>query len=263
MSMVRDEISRVISNTAYQAYERKLERSVMSEEVPHHVAIIMDGNRRYARSFGWSVGEGHTRGKEKLEEVMQWCMDLGIRILTVFAFSTENFNRDEDEVEHLMHLFDENFRALGDDERVHRNRIKVKVMGRRDLMSPEVVEAIEYAEERTKDYDEYCYNIAVAYGGREEIVNAVRQIAKKVEEGGIKIDDIDEQLISAHMYTANMPDPDLVLRTSGEVRVSNFLLWQMAYSELYFADVFWPGFRRIDFLRAIRSCQQRRRRYGM
>ena len=259
---MRDEITRVIANTAYQTYERKLERDVKDGNVPDHVAVIMDGNRRFAKELGFSTSEGHERGKDKLEEVMQWCMELGIKILTVYAFSTENVSRDEDEVDYLMDLFIRSFRNLGDDERIHKNRIQVKVLGQRDALPDNVKEAIDYAEERTKDYDNYFYNICIAYGGREEIVHAIKQIGHKVENGEIAVDDIDEAMISEHLYTSHVPDPDLVLRTSGEIRVSNFLLWQMAYSELYFADIYWPGFRRIDFLRAIRSYQMRKRRYG-
>jgi len=259
---MRDEITRVIAHTAYNTYERKLEKEVLDGNVPNHIAIIMDGNRRFARECGFTTSEGHERGKDKLEEVMQWCVDLGIKVLTVYAFSTENVNREEEEIGCLMDLFERSFRNLGDDERVHRNKMKVKVIGQRDILPDNVKAAIDYAESKTADYDGYFYNICIAYGGREEIVHAFRQIACKVEKGEIRAEDIDEEMISEHLYTSHVPDPDLVLRTSGEIRVSNFLLWQMAYSELYFADVYWPGFRRIDFLRAIRSYQMRKRRYG-
>ena len=259
---LQKEISKLVSNTAYNAYEAKLEKEVFEEEMPKHLAIIMDGNRRFAREMGMEAGSGHVQGKQKLEEVIEWCHKAGIRILTVYAFSTENFSRSEDEVELLMEMFEENFRALGDDERVHKNGIRVKVLGDRDLLPQGVKDAIEYVEGRTRDYDQYYYNIAIAYGGRQEIVYALKQVAAKVTAGEIEVEDIDEKEISQHMYTSHVPDPDLVLRTSGEVRISNFLLWQMAYSELYFTDIYWPGFRYIDFLRAVRSYQQRRRRYG-
>jgi tritrans,polycis-undecaprenyl-diphosphate synthase [geranylgeranyl-diphosphate specific] len=161
-----------------------------------------------------------------------------------------------------MHLFAENFRRVGDDERVHRHKIRVSVFGNRELLPPEVIEAIEYAEGRTEQYDQYRFNVAVAYGGREEILRAIRDVVLDAQAGKVDPDDVDEKFFSKRLYTADLPDPDLVLRTSGEERISNFLLWQLAYSELYFVDVYWPGFRKIDFLRALRSYQMRQRRYG-
>jgi len=259
---LQKEISKIVSTTAYNAYEAKLEKEVLSGEMPRHLAIIMDGNRRFAREMGMEPNSGHVKGREKLEEVIGWCQSAGIRVLTVYAFSTENFSRDEDEVELLMEMFEEKFRALGDAERIHKNKIRIKVLGDREMLPRGVQESIGYVEERTKDYDQNFYNIAIAYGGRQEIVYALKQVAAKVKAGEVEVDEIDEKMISQHMYTAHVPDPDLVLRTSGEVRISNFLLWQMAYSELYFTDIYWPGFRYIDFLRAVRSYQQRRRRYG-
>ncbi len=256
------EITRIISEAAYQAYEKKLTREILQGPIPNHLAIIMDGNRRFAQEIGLSSAEGHRKGREKLEEVLEWCLDLGVRILTVYAFSTENLSRDDDEIRDLMNLFAVNFRRAGDDERVHENRIRIKVLGQKEILPKEVQEAIDYAESRTGDYDQYFFNLAVAYGGRQEIVDAIREVVGDAKTGKIAVDDIDENLFSKHLYTADLPDPDLVLRTSGEERISNFLLWQLAYSELYFVDVFWPGFRKIDFLRAIRSFQMRRRRFG-
>ncbi len=256
------EISRLISEAAYQAYERRLLREVLQGPIPRHVAIIMDGNRRFARELGLSSTDGHRKGKEKLEEVLEWCLDVGINILTVYAFSTENLQRDDEELQELMKLFAENFRKVGDDERVHKHHIRVKVLGQKNLLPPEVQEAIDYAESRTEDYDQYFFNLAVAYGSRQEIVEAIRRVVTDAKSGKVDLDEIDETFFSKRLYTGDLPDPDLVLRTSGEERVSNFLLWQLAYSELYFVDVFWPGFRKIDFLRAIRSFQMRQRRFG-
>jgi tritrans,polycis-undecaprenyl-diphosphate synthase [geranylgeranyl-diphosphate specific] len=222
----------------------------------------MDGNRRFAKELGIEPAEGHLKGKDKLEEVMDWCLEVGVTILTVFAFSTENLKRKSEEVDKLMELFAENFRKAGDDQRAHKHGIRVKALGQKKLLPKKVQEAIEYAEEKTKDYDNYLYNIAVAYGSREEILEAIREIADDVRSGNLDSKDIDEKVFSSYLYTADLPDPDLVLRTSGEERVSNFLLWQLAYSELYFADIYWPGFRKVDFLRAIRSYQKRQRRFG-
>jgi len=259
---IKDEISRVIANTAYNTYEKRLMKEVRESRMPNHVAVIMDGNRRFAKEFGLTTEEGHVKGKDKLEELLDWCMELGIKVLTVYAFSTENLKRDIDEVESLMKLFQDNFYRLGDDERVHRHHIKVTVLGQKDLLPDNVKEAIEYAETRTAGYSNYFYNIATAYGSRQEIIQAIKQIALKVKDGQLEVDDIDEQTFSNYLYTADFPDPDLILRTSGEERISNFLLWQLAYAELYFTDVYWPGFRKIDFLRAIRSYQLRQRRFG-
>ncbi len=256
------DITRIISDAAYQAYEKKILAEVRTAPVPHHVAIIMDGNRRFAQEWGMPTADGHVKGKDKLEEVLDWCLDVGVRILTVYAFSTENFNRHDREVQTLMRLFKENFYRVGDDERVHKNGIRVRVLGQKDLLPPEVQEAIAYAEGRTAHYKNYMFNLAVAYGGREEILEAIRRLVADARAGNIAPEEIDEKFFSRRLYTADMPDPDLVLRTSGEERISNFLLWQLAYSELYFVDVYWPGFRRIDFLKAIRSYQMRRRRYG-
>ena len=256
------DVSRIISDAAYQAYEGRLLRQVLSAPPPNHLAIIMDGNRRFAEEIGLSGVGGHEKGRDKLEEVLQWCLDTGVRVLTVYAFSTENFMRPTKEVEHLMRLFAENFRRVGGEKRVHEHRVRIRAFGRRDLLPKDVVEAIEYAEECTKDYNQYSLNLAVAYGGREEIVEAMRSLARDAASGSLDPETIDAKMLSARLYTADLPDPDLVLRTSGEERVSNFLLWQLAYSELYFVDVYWPGFRKVDFLRAIRAYQQRRRRHG-
>lgn len=257
-------LSEIVSNTAYSTYETKLEKEVFSSPVPNHVAIIMDGNRRYAREIlkEEDTNKGHEMGKRKLEEVLNWCIKTKVRTLTVYAFSTENFSREEEEVDFLLRLIKEMMISLGDDERVHRNKVRVRMIGDRSIIPDDLKEAIGYAEGRTKDYDAYHFNVAVAYGGRQEIINAVKCVAQEVKDGKLDIDDITEESISVKMYMSDEPDPDLVLRTSGELRLSNFLIWQMAYSELYFTDIYWPGFRYIDFLRAIRSYQQRNRRYG-
>jgi tritrans,polycis-undecaprenyl-diphosphate synthase [geranylgeranyl-diphosphate specific] len=256
------DLSRAISSTAYQTYEKRLIREVLSMPVPNHVAIIMDGNRRYAKDFGMLVSEGHDKGRQKLEDVLEWCMEIGVKMLTVYAFSTENVGRSKGEVDTLMRMFVENFRRLGDDQRVHKNKIRVRVLGQRDLLPKDLQDAIQYAEDKTKGYDKYFFNLAVGYGGREEILQGIKKLAEAVKEGKLKVDEIDEKTFSKFLYTKDMPDPDLILRTSGEERISNFLLWQLAYSELYFSDIYWPGFRKIDFLRAVRSYQLRKRRFG-
>ena len=255
-------VARRFLSPVYKIYEKRLERQIRKGTVPKHLAVIMDGNRRYAEDLGILPHEGHIEGKSTLENLSDWCRNLDIKHLTVYAFSLENFDRDEKELGPLMDLFEESFRNAGDDPRVHSNKVRVRAIGHREMLPEKVVEAIEYAESKTKDYSDFNYNLAVAYGGRQELVRSMEKIAKKVKSGEIEPSDIDAQLISSNLYTSGLPDPDLILRTSGEERISNFLLWQLAYSELYFADVFWPDMRKIDFLRAIRSFQKRKRRLG-
>lgn len=252
----------MLALTAQTALEQRLLAEIKRAPVPRHLGIIMDGNRRFAKDHGLLTEEGHLKGKDKLEDLLNWCLEVGVKVLTVYALSTENLKRDQEEVDKLMDLFAESFRMVAKDPRVHKNHIHVSVIGDRAKLRPDVVEAIEEAERRTRDYSDYQYNIAVAYGGREEIIQAVRQLAREVKEGKIAAEDIDEKMLSAHLYNPHLPDPDLVFRTSGEERISNFLLWQVAYAELYFSDVLWPGLRKLDFLRAIHDYQRRQRRYG-
>jgi len=256
------DLSKTISDSIYNVYEKQLVKLIMEGPLPEHVAIIMDGNRRFAEDLGMEPFEGHQFGRDKLEEVLDWCLELNIRILTVYAFSSENVERSEEEVRTLMELFVRNFKQLATDERVHRHRIRVRVLGQKDKLPEELQAVIDEAESNTEDYDSYYFNLAIAYGGRQEIIQAIRTVAQECVDGKVKPENIDEKLFTNYLYTSDIPDPDLVLRTSGEERISNFLLWQLAYSELYFTDVFWPGFRKTDFLRAIRSYQMRRRRYG-
>ena len=253
---------RIISDQAYSAYQNQLEREVRSQPLPQHIAIIMDGNRRFAREIGEAPEEGHRLGRDKLEEVLHWCLDLGIKDLTVYAFSTENFRRDESEVDYLMRLLEKTLYDFADDPRIHEHEVRLRVIGDLDMVPEGIQTAADYALKKTEGYDQHSLNLAIAYGGRQDITNAVRSLAQDVLDGKIAVDDINEAMVSSRISTNGLPDPDLVLRTSGELRISNFLLWQMAYSELYFTDVYWPGFRYIDLLRAIRNYQNRKRRYG-
>ena len=256
-------LPKIVTGPAYTAYESQLEREVLSGVIPEHIAFIMDGNRRYAKEvLNAPTIEGHRLGKDKLNEVVHWCLDLGIHHMTVYAFSTENFKRDPSEIDYIMELMEKSFYEFADDKDVHSHHVAIKLIGDLEMIPENVLKAANYAMERTKDYKDFTLNMAVAYGGRQDIANVVRQIATKVRDGEIDVDDIDEDMIGSYISTGDIPDPDLILRTSGEMRISNFLLWQMAYSELYFTDVYWPGFRYIDFLRAIRTYQQRKRRYG-
>ncbi len=255
--------SRKIGDFTEQIYEKVLLEQIMKDgHVPYHVGIITDGNRRYAKNNGMESNLGHVKGKEKLEEVLEWCMEIGTKVVTVYAFSTENFNRENKEVEFLFQLISRSLLNLMSDDRVINNKIQVKVIGSIDTVPTYLQESIRKVEEFTKDFDQYKLNIAVAYGGREEIIDGIRKIATEYKEGKIKLSDITETNFRKYLYYGSLPDPDLILRTSGEERVSNFLLWQGAYSELYFSDVFWPEFRKLDFLRAVKAYQSRKRRFG-
>jgi tritrans,polycis-undecaprenyl-diphosphate synthase [geranylgeranyl-diphosphate specific] len=256
-------LPRALSRTAYSRYRRGLLKEVLEGPVPKHIAMIMDGNRRYAAEImDANINEGHRKGEEKIEEMLGWCLDLNIKYVTVYAFSTENFKRDKGEIDFLMKLSEASLYRMAENKKIHEKKVRIRVFGDHSVLPDSVKEAIEYAESRTAEYSDFSFNVAMAYGSRQEIVSAVKDIARKVSNHEMNIDDISEETLSQHLYTSDIPDPDLVLRTSGEVRISNFLLWQLAYSELYFTDVYWPGFRYIDFLRAIRSYQQRIRRYG-
>ncbi len=248
----------------YTVYEWYISRNLRPENMPQHVAIIMDGNRRFSKIQG-SIDpiEGHKRGVSTLEKFLDWCVDLGIEIVTVYAFSTENFNRPKKEVEGLMNLFKENFESIAKNKKIHKQEVRIKAVGKLELLPDNVRTAIEFAEESTCNYDKRLVNICIGYDGRLEIVDAIKKIANEIKEGEITPEDIDEKIVDENLYTAGLADPNLIIRTSGEERLSGFLLWQSSYSELYFCDSLWPQLRKVDFLRALRSYQQRERRYGI
>jgi len=232
-------------------------------ELPEHVSIIMDGNRRFAWSSNLERDMGHHQGKEKLKEVMDWVLDLGIPYFTVYALSTENmYERSEDELESLYDLYVAGLDEIAEDPKIHSRGVRVQAVGRLDSLPSRVQAAIERAQTRTADHSEFLFTVCLAYGGREEIVDAVREVAAELASGDLALESIDSAQISSRMYTADLPDPDLVIRTSGEERISNFLLWQIAYSELHFTDVHWPSFSKNDLYEAIESYQNRGRRYG-
>jgi tritrans,polycis-undecaprenyl-diphosphate synthase [geranylgeranyl-diphosphate specific] len=249
---------------AYKLYEKWLWRQVKGEVRPEHIAIILDGNRRWASDKALNPWSGHEKGAEKVEQLIDWCIKLGVKSITLYVFSTENFGRSQREVEEIMRIAEENFRKLLTDERIHKRRFRVKVIGRVKLLPESMQQLILDVEKATQDYDEHFLNFAFAYGGRAEIVDAARKIAEKVHAGKLSPEKVDEKTFEKYLYTAHMPrqDPDLIVRTSGEARLSGFLLWQSAYSELCFLDVYWPDFRLIDLLRAVRTFQRRKRRFG-
>ena len=248
----------------YKTYEWYISRNLKPENMPKHIAIIMDGNRRYSKLMGNMLAiEGHKRGVSTLEKVLDWSIELGIEIVTAYAFSTENFNRPPKEVKDLMKLFQKNFEGIANNPKIHKNKVRVKAVGNLDLLPQNVREAIKIAEDSTAAYDKRLVNIAIGYDGRMEIIDAIKKISKEVKEGKLDSDKIDEKMVSENLYTAGLDDPNLIIRTSGEERLSGFLLWQSSYSELYFCDSLWPELRKVDFLRALRSYQERERRFGI
>ena len=230
------------------------------ENLPKHIAIIMDGNRRWAKSKNMPVSFGHKEGAKTLEKIVRYENKIGIKYITVYAFSTENWKRTTEEVIALMNLF----QSYLDDysKRADSENIKVKIIGNRQGLSEKMQKSIEKCMERTKDNTGITFNIALNYGGRDEITNAVKHIAEKIQNKEINIEDITEQMISDNLYTAEQPDPDLLIRTSGELRLSNFLPWQLAYTEFLFVDKNWPDFNEKDLDDAIEVYKSRNRKFG-
>ncbi len=230
------------------------------ENMPKHIAIIMDGNRRWAREKGIPVALGHKQGAETLENITRYANKIGLRYLTVYAFSTENWKRAEEEVSALMTLFQtyiNRYSKIADSE-----NIRIKFIGNLDGFTPKMKQGFLDCEERTKNNTGVTLNIAINYGGRAEIINAVKIISEKVKSGEINIDDINEEVVSDSLYTKGIPDPDLMIRTSGEERTSNFLPWQLVYSEFLFVKKFWPDFNEEDLDNAIIEYQKRTRKFG-
>jgi len=239
-------------------YERYLQHQC--KYIPKHIAIIQDGNRRFARLQGLKTAEGHSLGADTTERVLDWVHDIGIRNITLYAFSTENFGRDSEEVQTLFGLFKRKFTAVITDERVHRNKIRVQMLGDRSLLPADLLEAIDAAEAATRQYSDYYLNVALAYGGRNEIVYAARSLLTEVKAGLFSPDAIDADAVESHLNRGlHLPPVDLIIRTGNEVRTSNFLPWLANGHEsaVYFCAPYWPVFRKIDLLRAIRVYGQR------
>jgi len=237
------------------------ESRLRPELIPRHVAIIMDGNGRWAERRGTSRVAGHRAGLESCREVVRAANDLGIDHLTLYAFSLENWNRPKEEVRELMNLLEV---YLDDEiEEVMRNGIRVRAIGRNDRLPPSVRARVDSAVERTRDNRAMTMVFALSYGGRAEIVDAARKLARDVEDGKVDPDRIDEKVFASYLYAPDMPDPDLLIRTGAELRVSNFLLWQIAYAEIYTTSVMWPDFRKSHLVEAILDYQKRERRFGM
>jgi short-chain Z-isoprenyl diphosphate synthase len=256
-----------VERLVYWLYERRLLRQIRGRPAPRHVGIILDGNRRYARKRGLADPRAaYDLGAEKLDDVLAWCVELKIPAVTLWVCSIDNLRRPEAEVSGILGAVEAKIGALADDPAIRRLGVRVKAAGRRELLPPSTAAVLRRAEEATAGHDGLKLTIAIAYGGREEIADAVRDlIREKARQGAAPeaiAEDVTPDAIDRHLYTAGLPDPDLIIRTSGEIRLSGFLLWQSAHSEFYFSDVNWPDFRKVDFLRAIRAFQHRARRFG-
>jgi short-chain Z-isoprenyl diphosphate synthase len=256
-----------VTRVLYFLYERRLLRQIRRHPVPRHVGIILDGNRRYARERGVrDPVETYGLGARKLDDVLEWCAELAIPAVTLWVFSTENLRRSPAEVSGILSAIDAKLTQLAHHPRTHHLGVRVRAVGKLDLLPDSTLAAIRAAEEATAAHRALVLTIAVAYGGRQEIADAVqallREKAKQGEDLETVIEGISQEAIGRYLYAPDLPDPDLIIRTSGEIRLSGFLLWQSAYSEFYFCDVQWPAFRKVDFLRGVRAFQQRERRLG-
>lgn len=238
--------------------EKNIDGEILN--VPRHVAVILDGNGRWAKKRLMPRNYGHKAGAQAVEQACEDIYNLGVQYFTVYAFSTENWKRSVEEVTGIMNLL-RNY-LVNSIERSNKNNMRVRVIGDRSALAPDIVDAIRKLEDATKQNTGLNFTIALNYGGRDELRRAMTAIAKEVKEGSAELTDITEDFISAHLDTAELPDPDLLIRTSGEERISNFLPWQIAYSEFYFTPVLWPDFKRADFVEAIRYYNKRDRRYG-
>ena len=250
-----------LTNNEQTDADIKLQKEISeSGKIPGHIAIIMDGNGRWAQTKGNVRIFGHKAGVESVRDITESCAQLGVKHLTLYAFSTENWNRPTIEVNGLMKILVNSLKKEA--ERLNKNNIKFVTIGQIERLPEKCQKQISEVTELTKDNDSLQLCLALSYSGRWDITEAVKKLAKQVESGDLKPDDINDELIGANLSTAEVPDPDLIIRTSGEFRISNFLLWQLAYSELYITETFWPDFRRDELYEAIKSYQDRDRRYG-
>ncbi|GAB3422456.1 undecaprenyl diphosphate synthase family protein [Flindersiella endophytica] len=250
-----------LRNLVYRVYQRRLMASLPSDRLPKHVAVMIDGNRRWARAFGEHPSRGHQAGADKIPEFLGWCDELSVDVATIYMLSTDNLSRPADEVEPLLEIISEIVGRMAETR-----RWRIHPVGALDLVPENVAHALKQAEEQTSDVRGMLVNVAVGYGGRREVADAVRSLLHEHASKGTTIEElaevIDVEHIAEHLYTKGQPDPDLIIRASGVQRLSDFLLWQSAYSEFFFCEALWPDFRKVDFLRAIRAYAARSRRYG-
>ena len=250
-----------LPNPLYGLYERHLAAALPAGAVPRHIGVILDGNRRWARSLGESTSHGHRRGADKITELLRWSEEVGVDVVTLWMLSTDNLERAADELADLLRIIEDVVTELADT-----GRWRLQVMGALDLLPASTATLLREAQARTAEVVGLHVNVAIGYGGRHEIAEAVRSVLREHVERGTPIEEVaktfDVEHIAEHLYTAGQPDPDLVIRTSGEQRLGGFLLWQSVHTEFYFCEAYWPDFRRVDFLRALRSYAARERRLG-
>ena len=245
----------------YAYYERKLRRSLNGATLPEHIGVMVDGNRRWAKLAGAPTSDGHQAGADKIVEFLGWCQEMGVRVVTLYMLSTDNLNRDADELEPLLDIIGNLLDRLGEE-----GNLCIQPVGALDILPGRLAKQLTELGERTGGAEGLHVNVAIGYGGRREIVDAVKELLRDAESEGKDIARVTEEIsaarISEYLYTRGQPDPELVIRTSGEQRLSGFLMWQSAYSEFYFCEALWPDFRRVDFLRALRDYASRQRRFG-
>ncbi|MGB3672804.1 MAG: isoprenyl transferase [Candidatus Nanopelagicales bacterium] len=250
-----------IKDLVYGAYAKQLNTQIDSTRIPRHVGVVLDGNRRWASEQGSSSQHGHRAGAAKIEEFVGWCEEVGVEVVTLWLLSTDNLTRPPEELASLLTIITDTVNDLAATKRWH-----IHPVGALDLLPAENARALKEADANTRDIDGITVNVAVGYGGRRELVDAVRSLLVEEAAKGTSIDDLaqvlDVEHIAEHLYTKGQPDPDLLIRTSGEQRLSGFMLWQSAHSEFYFCEAYWPDFRKVDFLRALRNYAQRERRFG-
>jgi tritrans,polycis-undecaprenyl-diphosphate synthase [geranylgeranyl-diphosphate specific] len=232
--------------------------------MPNHIAIILDGNRRWAKRNLTIQETGHFKGADAVENLLDWCEEFDIKIITLYVLSAENLDRKNEELDYLYELIHKRLEKLYKDPRLQKNKMRVKAIGTIELLPESIKDVLKRLDKITENYDNHFLNIAIAYGGQNELVDAVKKIGIKIKSGELDANKINKEIIESNLYTSHLPQssPDMILRTSGEKRMSGFLLWQSAYSELVFLDIFWPEFRKIDLMRAIRTFQKRKRRTG-
>ncbi|GGY33783.1 isoprenyl transferase [Streptomyces xanthochromogenes] len=250
-----------LRDLVYRLYARRVEGRLDHDQVPKHIGVILDGNRRWAKASARSPEQGHQAGASKIQELLGWCAETDVEVVTLWLLSTDNLDRPEDQLTPLLGIIEDAVRDLAAD-----GRWRVHHVGTLDLLPGHTQAVLKEAEQATHDIDGILVNVAVGYGGRQEIADAVRSLLHEHAAKGTSFEElaeiVDVEHISEHLYTRGQPDPDLVIRTSGEQRLSGFMLWQSAHSEYYFCEVFWPAFRKVDFLRALRDYAARHRRYG-
>lgn len=250
-----------LPHPVYALYERRLAASLPKDAIPRHIGVILDGNRRWARSVGTATAHGHRRGADKITDLLEWSEEAGVQVVTLWMLSTDNLSRSPEELTELLGIIQDAVAGLA-----ARNRWRVQVMGALDLLPADAAATLREAQQRTADVEGLHVNVAVGYGGRREIADAVRALLREHARDGTSLEELaetfDVEHIAEHLYTKGQPDPDLVIRTSGEQRLGGFLLWQSVHTEFYFCEAYWPDFRRVDFLRALRSYVARERRLG-